>query len=74
MTLALRLAHGTMGALFALSVVLQFNDPNPVAWIVLYAIVDGREFYALFWIIGWMIAVVITARWAMKKAPSASTD
>ena len=38
------------------------------------AIVDGREFYALFWIIGWMIAVVITARWAMKKAPSASTD
>lgn len=132
MTLALRVAHGTMGALFALSVVLQFNDPSPLGWIVLYAlaagaallfafgkyafaqilgtivlvigiiseipylssrawqtafsdltkewhmtneaIVDGREFYALLWIVGWMLVVVLTSRWAAKNAQSASTD
>jgi uncharacterized membrane protein len=132
MPIAVRIAHGVMGVVFALSVVLQFNDPDPLAWIVLYsfaaaaaflatfrkypcaqilggivfvvslislvpyvrgrawttgvdeltkewqmnseAIVDGREFYALLWIIVWMIVVFITSRLALKKSgPPAAT-
>lgn len=130
MPLALRIAHGTMAALFALSVVLQFNDPSPWAWSVLYAlaagaallaatnrflcarilgiillavgviaeipylrakawetpfadltkewhmtsnaIVDGREFYALLWIVVWMIVVIVTSHRAVKSAPPSS--
>lgn len=130
MPLPLRIAHGTMAALFALSVVLQFNDPSPWAWGVFYAlaagaallaainrfscarifgaivlvvgvvaeipyvrakawatpfadltkewhmtspaIVDGREFYALLWIVGWMIVVVVTSHRAVKSAPPSS--
>jgi hypothetical protein len=129
MSPAFRIAHGTMAALFALSVLLQFNDPSPLAWIVLYAlaasaallaaikhfryaqilglivlvigliseipyvrakawetpmgdltkewhmtseaIVDGREFYALLWIVVWMVVVVLTSRRASKSAASA---
>jgi hypothetical protein len=29
--------HGIAAALFALSAVLQWNDPDPVAWMLLYA-------------------------------------
>lgn len=36
MSVPLRIAHGIMAALFALSVTLQFNDPGPAAWIALY--------------------------------------
>ena len=34
----LRLAHGIMAGLFAFSVALQFNDPNPAPWILLYGL------------------------------------
>lgn len=129
MSPAFRIAHGTMAALFALSVLLQFNDPSPLAWIVLYAlaagacglatfkkfscarivglivlvvglvsfipyvrarawetpmgdltkewhmtseaIVDGREFYALLWIVVWMVMVVLTSHRALKSAAPA---
>ncbi len=129
MPLPLRIAHATMAVLFALSALLQFNDPNPLAWIVIYllaagatgfavikrwpcaqimggivlvaaliseipyltnqawqtpfgdltqewtmtseAIVDGREFYALIWIISWMILVVVSARRAQKQVAPA---
>ncbi|GAB5559423.1 MAG: hypothetical protein SynsKO_10700 [Synoicihabitans sp.] len=112
MSSALRITHGIMAALFTLSALVQFNDPNPAPWITLYlaaaiaagltaarlvkpgmilaglvlliciaseipyvqvqawktpfmdlteewhmtseGIVDGREFYALIWIGGWM--------------------
>ncbi len=131
MSLALRIAHATMAALFGLSVLLQFNDPSPLAWVVLYAlsagaallcalkkypcaqilggivllvsviaevpylrarawqtsfsdltkewhmtseaIVDGREFYALLWIVIWMLVVVITATKA-RQSPSAAQE
>lgn len=127
MPLAVRIAHGTMAALFALSALLQLNDPNPLAWIVIYllasiatflttfkrwlhaqiaggvvlavaliseipyirakawqtpfgdltkewkmtseAIVDGREFYALLWILVWMIVVVVSSRKALRNSP-----
>lgn len=36
MSLPLRIAHGIMAALFALSVLIQFNDPNPLVWILIY--------------------------------------
>ena len=36
MSFMLRLAHGIMAGLFAFSVALQFNDPNPAPWILLY--------------------------------------
>ena len=38
MPLALRISHGIMAALFAFSAALQFNDPDPAPWIVLYAV------------------------------------
>ena len=119
MRLVLRLAHGIMALLFAASALIQFNDPNPFVWIVVYllaagasalaalqknscarilgiivgaagalwevhylrleawkvpffdltqewhmtseSIVNGREFYALIWIVVWMLVVVMTA-------------
>ena len=36
MSVPLRIAHGIMAALFAYSVILQFNDLNPGPWIALY--------------------------------------
>lgn len=36
MSRPLRIAHGIMAALFALSVLIQFNDPNPLVWILIY--------------------------------------
>ena len=36
MSVPLRIAHGIMAALFALSVTLQFNDVGPAPWIALY--------------------------------------
>ncbi|MCX6948086.1 MAG: hypothetical protein NTX39_00235 [Opitutae bacterium] len=38
MSFILRFAHGIMAGLFAFSVTLQFNDPNPAPWILLYGI------------------------------------
>ena len=119
-----------MAVLFALSFAVQFNDPSPLAWILIYGfaavaallgaikqyayaqilggmvllvgvvaqipylrarawqtpftdltekwrmtsetIVDGREFYALFWIVSWMVVVVISSRRALKR-PTRST-
>lgn len=37
MPVPLRIAHGIVAALFALSATLQFNDPSPAAWIALYS-------------------------------------
>lgn len=128
MPAVLRLAHAVMALLFFLSALLQFNDPNPLPWILIYllaagasglcallklfcaqivgglvllvgliseipyirvaawqtpwtdltrewkmtseSVVDGREFYALLWIIGWMVVVVVTARLAQRKTSS----
>ncbi len=36
MSVPLRIAHGIMALLFALSVTLQFNDIGPAPWIVIY--------------------------------------
>ena len=36
MSFILRFAHGIMAGLFAFSVTLQINDPNPAPWILLY--------------------------------------
>ncbi len=116
----LRVSHGIMALLFALSALVQFNDPSPAPWIALYLtaavscglafgrkvrpgmilagivllvcivseipyvqhqawqtpfldladqwhmtgenIVDGREFYALIWIGGWMALVIYSLR------------
>jgi hypothetical protein len=121
MTSPIRIAHGIMAALFALSVALQFNDPGPAPWIALYGacaaasglaaagrpprrfalallvicalweihyltvgawrtpvtsladewhmtnqnIVDGREFWALLLLGGWMAVV-----WRSKANPT----
>ncbi|WP_221029517.1 transmembrane 220 family protein [Actomonas aquatica] len=37
MLLALRILHGIMAALFVLSALVQYNDPSPAPWILLYA-------------------------------------
>jgi len=44
MPLALRIAHGTMAVLFALSAALQLNDPDPLRWIVIYLLASGATF------------------------------
>ena len=36
MRAAFRLLNGLMAALFALAVVVQFNDPDPLRWVALY--------------------------------------
>ncbi len=60
MPLALRISHGIMAALFAFSATLQFNDPDPAPWIVLYAvaaIVTG--FAAAGRATGWFAPLII---------------
>lgn len=37
----LRITHGIMAALFALSALIQFNDPSPQVWIILYLAAAG---------------------------------
>lgn len=118
MKLPLRIAHGVLAALFALSLALQFNDPNPWPWVAVYGVsavvaglaaagrpprklawavvavcaaweihylrvgaehvpfgslvqdwhmtdqtvVDGREFYALMLMAGWMLVVALAGK------------
>lgn len=33
----MRTVHGVLAALFAVSAILQYNDPDPVRWALLYA-------------------------------------
>ncbi len=65
MTKLIRLAHGFMAVLFAFSATLQYNDPEPAPWILLYtaaAIVSG--FAAKGRSTGWLApALVLVCAW-----------
>lgn len=38
MNLALRVANAALGLLFVFSVAVQYNDPDPVRWMVIYGL------------------------------------
>jgi hypothetical protein len=70
----LRAASGLMAGLFAFSVWLQHNDPDPARWMAIYgaaALVAGQGALARgpAWP-GWLVAVAAGA-WAASLAPAA---
>jgi hypothetical protein len=69
----LRILHGLVGALFLFGAVVQYNDPDPLAWAAIYLAaaiacllaMRGRVHWALPAAIG-----LIAAAWAASLAPS----
>ena len=66
------IANGIMAAMFLLSAVLQYNDPDPLRWIALYAaaalacVIAGRTSS------GWWLAALVGAvslAWAVVLSP-----
>lgn len=58
----MKLLNGVMFAAFALSIAVQYNDPDPVAWIALYG--SAAACCGLFWIglrFWWAPAIVCFA-------------
>jgi hypothetical protein len=46
--MAVRIAAGIMTAIFGLSVVVQFNDPDPHLWVLLYGVPAILSILAVF--------------------------
>jgi hypothetical protein len=69
----LRLLHALFATLFLLSVAVQYNDPDPLPWVLLYgascvfalAAVLGRPFTA-----GAVTMLLLAGLWASSLSPS----
>ena len=64
---------GTMGALLVLSAAVQYNDPDPYAWLVLYLAAAGVSFAALWFPDLWKIPAVVAVGafvWAATLVPT----
>jgi hypothetical protein len=69
---ALRLLDGLMVVLFGLSVIVQLNDPDPVAWIAIYAAAAVVSFLSMRGRLAWPFAAAVAlaaAGWAVSIAP-----
>jgi hypothetical protein len=71
-----RIVNGLMALLFAFAAYLQFNDPDPVQWVAIYAAPMVVAAWAAFrpagypWALPAVIAVIALA-WAARIAPRA---
>lgn len=69
----LRILHGAFAALFVLSVVVQYNDPDPLPWALLYG---GAAVFALAAVFGApsptgaATLLLLAGLWALSLAPS----
>lgn len=64
---------GTMGVLLVFAAVVQYNDPDPYAWLVLYLAAAGVSFAALWFPVSWKIPVVVAMGafvWAATLVPT----
>ena len=68
-----KLGVGTMGVLLVFAAVVQYNDPDPYAWLVLYLAAAGVSFAALWFPDSWKIPAVVAVGafvWAATLVPA----
>ena len=68
-----KLGIGTMGMLLVFAAVVQYNDPDPYAWLVLYLTAAGVSFAALWFPDLWKIPAVVAVGafvWAATLVPT----
>ena len=68
-----KLGVGTMGMLLVFAAVVQYNDPDPYAWLVLYLAAAGVSFAALWFPDLWKIPAVVAVGafvWAATLVPA----
>ena len=68
-----KLGVGTMGVLLVFAAVVQYNDPDPYAWLVLYLAAAGVSFAALWFPDLWKIPAVVAVGafvWAATLVPT----
>ena len=68
-----KLGVGTMGMLLGFAAVVQYNDPDPYAWLVLYLAAAGVSFAALWFPDLWKIPAVVAVGafvWAATLVPT----
>mgnify|MGYP001158608928 FL=1 len=64
---------GTMGMFLVFSAAVQYNDPDPYAWLALYLAAAGVSFAALWFPVSWKIPVVVAVGafvWAATLVPA----
>jgi hypothetical protein len=72
MTIIYRIANAVMFLAFAFSVIVQFNDPDPIAWIAVYgaaAIVCGLAMWKRARPLTAAVVGIIALGWAASIAP-----
>lgn len=72
MNLAIKIANFVMAAAFLLSVVVQYNDPDPVRWMAIYGAAMIACILFAFRRLHWVIPVgigLIALLWAIDWAP-----
>ena len=68
-----KLGVGTIGVLLVFAAVVQYNDPDPYAWLVLYLAAAGVSFAALWFPALWKIPAVVAVGafvWAATLVPT----
>ena len=68
-----KLGVGTIGVLLVFAAVVQYNDPDPYAWLVLYLAAAGVSFAALWFPDLWKIPAVVAVGafvWAATLVPT----
>ena len=64
---------GTVGTLLVFAAVVQYNDPDPYAWLVLYLAAAGVSFAALWFPDLWKLPAVVAVGalvWAATLVPT----
>ena len=64
---------GTVGTLLLFAAVVQYNDPDPYAWLVLYLAAAGVSFAALWFPDLWKLPAVVAVGafiWAATLVPT----
>lgn len=60
-SLAFVVASWVFAVLFAACVLLQLNDPDPVAWMAMYGAAAVSSAAVPYWRRGWLVAAVVAA-------------
>ena len=72
-----KLGVGTVGMLLVFAAAVQYNDPDPYAWLVLYLAAAGVSFAALWFPDLWKIPAVVAVGafvWAATLVPTVVTQ
>ena len=68
-----KLGVGSVGVLLVFAAVVQYNDPDPYAWLVLYLAAAGVSFATLWFPCLWKIPAVVAVGafvWAATLVPT----